>query len=296
MGLFSLLQRAALIEAGAARAAKEIKNHRPSGFTQSMWDQVGGDMAEQNDMLAKLLRKPDVTANWEWGGYTHPAMNASRLFTDSNQHSVDIPMAENLLDKKSFFTHSHPSSIINSADELQPNPLSSADLKATTAGIRGITSLDNQGGFGFAITNPRSPLERGDLANIHTAASNAASPHLGLEEDNVLSYAPNTGTGLGGFGSKKQVVGSVALGRAMKNSGLFEHYDYTPGGPTQAASLAKLEPAIKAASERAEEMIVDMLKARGMSAKDIAGIIVSMGGGAGILAAMRQNQTAGKPA
>lgn len=284
MGLLSKLERNFLLDTGLMKAIDRLRGlNTPSAYTDREWSSVRAGLEQGNTAVAGLMKATgpkgaQVPADWEWGGYAHPhKYGGPETSFLPNEAFLHIPNAHNA---KGVIYHSHPNDAVEIASkQMSISPLSHIDLSALSD-MGGITSLDSQGGFGMAIANPRARVNPGEMEQIIGGARSAAQNVLGHDP---VAFVGGNSNQITGKASTESLAGMLGVGRGLKNAGVYEDFDYLPNSEAQVAAVAKMEPGIEAAAQKAEEIVRTYLKARGLSDKDILGVIASAGGAAGLM-------------
>lgn len=280
MGLLSRLN----LERGVQAARGLLRGlNRPSGYTQNEWDLVRHGLDQGNEKLKLAMLRDAPSKNWEHGAWSHPDEQILELATSGKRHEVNIPAPMEIRDKAVMY-HSHPNFMQNMDGDSSPSPLSLTDLLAGGYYMRGNASLDALGGYGLAIRNPRVRLWVDEIRAADSAAYLEARRHLEKSGANQrmgildLDHSPVATV------TDADIASGLGLGDAMKRTGLLEEFHYLPGTDSQAKRLTDISGAREVGAQKAEELIRTWLKARGISEKDIAGIIASIGS-AGLMAA-----------
>lgn len=242
---------------------------RPDDIPEGDWAGIMGGVQHQNAELARIMSEGKLMSGAEWGGVARPG-GPSQLQTRGDPFGVSVNTTD--ADKLTgIINHSHPHVIPGSEGTQYPASLSLMDLFATKE-ARGITSLEPEGGFGYAIANPKAPaLENAEWEKIVGDSLQASAPHL---PGNVFPYS------VGGSHVplyEAEMIAQKALGTAMKRTNMLQQYGYATKNPAQSEAIRQSETAINAGADAAEKSLREVLKARGFTDGQIAALIAQFG-------------------
>lgn len=295
MSLLGKLTRNMMIDQGVERADELLKKLRPSKYTESQWRGMAHNLTTSNQQIAaKMKQAPtEESRNWEWGTLATPGEYNS-IVTSQSPDRVTVPFTSEQAVKNGIITHSHPGDLVDDYGNSYPSPVSHTDFMSGLGRLNGIMALDSNGGVGLAVNNPKVRFSQGDAEDIYWRAQKEAAKHfnpspLAAGDDANLLRVLNRDGNLTGAVGKANVSAAIGMGRGLQRANILETFDYLPG-EGQAAQLAKLEPAIEASAQKAEEIVRSFLKARGLTDKDIAAIMATVGTGGLITMADEINQ------
>lgn len=221
---------------------------KPDDYTDDEWSNITRALDFAHQQLTHRMSRKNAAAGWEYAGLSRPSGENTKLYTDAKPFSVSrIPGQGPEEFVKSIAHHSHPHivEIKQAAHTLKmPVPLSRADL-IPREGFRGITSVEPEGGMGWAIhgrtgrggMKSQPPKEIRLMAGRH---AEEAARRAGATHEVPLSMLGNVPEEYDGNISSAHSAAALASGLAMKRLGQLERFGYRAGTPEQKEMLRTL--------------------------------------------------------
>lgn len=273
----ALLDRV-LLRGGLERARRLLSEMTtPSGLAGDEWEAIQRGLNRGNEELAQAMSHGSPSSNWEWGGRVNPS-RTTQTVTSGNASEVGIPKLTDADPMNGFVYHSHPVTLVDRhGGEFPDAMLSLGDLSMLTGRkTRGVMAIDPSGGIGLGVGNMRAPaLENSTLGLAAEDAVFAAHPHLPGYENYWPRRVVDMPTRPDRL-NENVLSPTIGMGRALKNTGVLEHYSLQPGTEAQAARLAEYEPAIEAATSAAEDVLRRWLRNNGYPDGQVRAIIGSL--------------------
>jgi hypothetical protein len=286
----------------------------PSGFTPMQWHNLVDNLVSGNRMLDQAYRvggknmlttmegKPITIAHPEYAGAVSPRLGIAPV-TQGHPFQVGPQVHMNDYTPDMVLYHSHPHIIKDPYAGMQyPAGLSGPDIAAMDPAspwaMRGVTSLEPEGGFGYAIRSAKAaPLERGlmgDPSSTWTKMEQRAldaARHGGKLHGAEFQLPRGSGELLG---LRSDVLPEASLpsrfgvARALEGRGWIERGGYVPGTREQAETLDAYGPAIDDATEAADDYLTETFGSGRLGAY----LLAALAGGGGALGALSARERA----
>ena len=264
---------------------------------ERLLDKIDSKLPSAGDpVAAQYNRRNGRPENWfEWGGVATGTTSDEPYTSFHGGKIVPRPFKQG----SGVFFHTHPNRIKSPGGANVGSWLSDGDLDWAITSDMGITSLDQHGGLGMALVNPKAEADMA-IARKLTDALLGGDVRPKIKEAggprNLFATSPFSGAQTE-IWEPEELAAPRGIGLALKDANILTHYSYTPQGMSKNYEGERvMAPMIEASRKLAEMFIRPYLAARGFKDGKIDLIIAAAvsSGSVGSLLAHLQREEATK--